>query len=81
MGAMTQFKEQIDKLFTDLAASLNKYQPGESVSFYWLFDSNKELAAFEADSRFKKLCGDCEKEKTIQLQSMKPVLKWLVRIK
>jgi hypothetical protein len=77
---MTQSKEQLDKLFSDLAASLKKYQPGESVSFYWLFDSNEQLAAFVADPRFKQLCGDCETKKSTQLKSMKPVFKWMVKI-
>ena len=74
-----QSKKQIDKLFSELVASLKKYQPGEEVSFSWVFDSNEDLAAFEADPRFKELCGNCEKEKTIQLHTMKPVFKWLVK--
>jgi len=73
-------KEQLDNLFSQLVDCLKKYKPGEEISFYWLFDSNEQLAAFEADPRFKELCGDCEKEKAIQAKTMKPVFKWLVKI-
>jgi hypothetical protein len=77
---MKQTDEQLDKLFIDLAARLKKYQPGESVSFHWLFDSNEELAAFEEDARFKELFADCEREKTVQPHTMKLIFKWLVKI-
>jgi hypothetical protein len=77
---MAQTQEQLTSLFTDLTARLKKYQPGESVSFHWVFDSNEALAAFEADARFVELFGECEKEKNVQVHTMKPILKWLVRI-
>jgi hypothetical protein len=75
-----QTQAQLDNLFIDLAARLKKYQPGESVFFHWVFDSNEELAAFEEDARFKELFADCEREKTIQPHTMKPILKWLVKV-
>jgi inhibitor of KinA sporulation pathway (predicted exonuclease) len=77
---MKQTPEQLDKLFADLSSRLNKYRPGEEISFCWVFDSNEDLAAFEADPRFDDLCGNCEKEKSVQLHTMKPILKWLVKI-
>jgi hypothetical protein len=76
--AMKQIQEQLDKLFTDLASRLKKYGPSDQISFCWVFESNEDLAAFEADPRFRDLCGDCEKKKSIQLHTMKPVLKYAI---